>query len=146
MEQKVIPKLRKEKVLIVFKRAAFNFGIGRELYTSPFIWIPSSKGSKTNKFYVSNIDYNDKNEINKLTIVNKNTKSVVFTFDTDKSIENLNQSNTNEKQSIPTFTSIYKNTTKSDKCGADIEAKVANYSTNKFEKNYVGHARRGVNK
>ena len=26
-----------------FKRACFNWGIGRELYTSPFIWIPSSK-------------------------------------------------------------------------------------------------------
>lgn len=24
-----------------FKRACFNWGIGRELYTSPFIWIPS---------------------------------------------------------------------------------------------------------
>ena len=23
-----------------FKRACFNFGIGRELYTAPFIWIP----------------------------------------------------------------------------------------------------------
>ena len=28
-----------------FKRACFNLGIGRELYTSPFIWIPSSMGS-----------------------------------------------------------------------------------------------------
>ena len=26
-----------------FKRAGFNWGIGRELYTSPFIWIPSTK-------------------------------------------------------------------------------------------------------
>ena len=26
-----------------FKRACFNWGIGRELYTSPFIWIPSTK-------------------------------------------------------------------------------------------------------
>lgn len=26
-----------------FKRACFNWGIGRELYTSPFIWIPSDK-------------------------------------------------------------------------------------------------------
>jgi len=25
-----------------FKRACFNWGIGRELYTSPFIWIPAS--------------------------------------------------------------------------------------------------------
>ena len=26
-----------------FKRACFNWGIGRELYTSPFIWIPENK-------------------------------------------------------------------------------------------------------
>ena len=26
-----------------FKRACFNWGIGRELYTSPFIWIPEGK-------------------------------------------------------------------------------------------------------
>ena len=26
-----------------FKRACFNWAIGRELYTSPFIWIPSDK-------------------------------------------------------------------------------------------------------
>lgn len=37
-----------------FKRAGFNWGIGRELYTSPFIWIPAAKvelydtGRKTN--------------------------------------------------------------------------------------------------
>ena len=26
-----------------FKRACFNWGIGRELYTAPFIWIPAEK-------------------------------------------------------------------------------------------------------
>ena len=26
-----------------FKRACFNWGIGRELYTSPFIWVPAAK-------------------------------------------------------------------------------------------------------
>ena len=26
-----------------FKRSCFNWGIGRELYTAPFIWIPSDK-------------------------------------------------------------------------------------------------------
>jgi hypothetical protein len=26
-----------------FKRACFNWGIGRELYTAPFIWIPAGK-------------------------------------------------------------------------------------------------------
>lgn len=53
-----------------FKRACFNLGIGRELYTSPFIWIPASKGySKYEKFEVKSIGYNDEREINSLTIV-----------------------------------------------------------------------------
>lgn len=26
-----------------FKRACFNWGIGRELYTAPFVWIPANK-------------------------------------------------------------------------------------------------------
>ncbi len=29
-----------------FKRACFNWGIGRELYTAPFIWIPVCRGYK----------------------------------------------------------------------------------------------------
>lgn len=32
-----------------FKRACFNWGIGRELYTAPFVWVPSEgKDGKTN--------------------------------------------------------------------------------------------------
>ena len=37
-----------------FKRACFNWGIGRELYSAPFIWIPASKvqiQKKENRFY-----------------------------------------------------------------------------------------------
>ena len=30
-----------------FKRAGFNWGIGRELYTAPFIWIPASNADVT---------------------------------------------------------------------------------------------------
>lgn len=53
-----------------FKRACVNFGIGRELYTAPFIWIPSSKGyTKYEKFAVKEISYNDDREIDALTIV-----------------------------------------------------------------------------
>jgi purine-nucleoside phosphorylase len=39
-----------------FKRACVNWGIGRELYTSPFIWIPSvdSKGKDNYKGYTKN--------------------------------------------------------------------------------------------
>ena len=52
-----------------FKRACFNWGIGRELYTSPFIWIPKEKcnissnnGKLTCKdtFYVNAIEITNK--------------------------------------------------------------------------------------
>lgn len=49
-----------------FKRAGFNVGIGRELYTAPFIWI--NETNKYTKFHVSEIGYNDNREINKLVI------------------------------------------------------------------------------
>ena len=61
-----------------FKRACFNLGIGRELYTAPFIWIKlnssdiSKNNNKTNvktKFHVREIEYNGNKEINKLKIV-----------------------------------------------------------------------------
>jgi hypothetical protein len=52
-----------------FKRACFNWGIGRELYTAPFIWINADKLNLTEKngkkstydtFTVSKISYTDK--------------------------------------------------------------------------------------
>lgn len=60
-----------------FKRACFNWGIGRELYTAPFIWIPADKCTIENKngklvcydkFYVEKIAYNQKEEISGLSI------------------------------------------------------------------------------
>ena len=50
-----------------FKRACFNWGIGRELYSAPFIWVPASKAQIQKKgdrhycnerFCVSSIAYN----------------------------------------------------------------------------------------
>ena len=75
-----------------FKRAGFNVGIGRELYTAPFIWVPADKiaiSKKTDytgkerlytndKFEVSEIGYDENGEINKLKIVNEKTKAVVY--------------------------------------------------------------------
>lgn len=58
-----------------FKRAGFNWGIGRELYTAPFIWVKTdkddldSRGKIKTKFYVREIDYNESNEIKHLVIV-----------------------------------------------------------------------------
>ena len=48
-----------------FKRACFNWGIGRELYTAPFIWIPADKCNINNgKCY-------DNFEVEKVIIENK---------------------------------------------------------------------------
>lgn len=64
-----------------FKRACVSVGIGRELYTAPFIWVPASKTkiySKDEKyatkdrFKVSDISYSESREIDGLTIVNQN--------------------------------------------------------------------------
>lgn len=66
-----------------FKRAGFKWGIGRELYTAPFIWISSDKynlknGKCYDKFVVKEIGYNEKGEINNLIILNETTGNVVF--------------------------------------------------------------------
>lgn len=72
-----------------FKRACFNWGIGRELYTAPFIWIDADKceikkgqnGKLTcyDKFEVSSIScYGGK--ISQLEIVNKSKKLVAFSM------------------------------------------------------------------
>ena len=62
-----------------FKRACVSVGIGRELYTAPFIWVPAmnanilKKGERyvtTDSFYVRSIAYNDQREITALVIEN----------------------------------------------------------------------------
>ncbi len=75
-----------------FKRACFNWGIGRELYTSPFIWVKkddcnmySIKGNNgkdiwkcNDKFEVEKIAYDENKNITGLSIKNNNTKKRVF--------------------------------------------------------------------
>lgn len=65
-----------------FKRACFNWGIGRELYTSPFIWVSDTSYIKTKKdkrtgqektvvyerFYVKSIETSDDKVITSLEI------------------------------------------------------------------------------
>lgn len=61
-----------------FKRACFNWGVGRELYTAPFIWISAARvkiemrGDKffcNERFKVREIGYSTEREINHLAIV-----------------------------------------------------------------------------
>lgn len=72
-----------------FKRACFNWGIGRELYTSPFIWIPADKVNISNNngkpktydtFSVEKIAYDEKHRISGLAIWNNKTNKRVFVW------------------------------------------------------------------
>ncbi len=61
-----------------FKRACFSWGIGRELYTTPFLWFPAEKCKITNekcydRFIVEEIEYDEKRSISYLVIRNKTT-------------------------------------------------------------------------
>lgn len=66
------------------KRAGFCWGIGTELYSAPYIWIPYELLQRTNgnkvydRFYVKSIGYDDNENISSLQIVN-DIGAVVFT-------------------------------------------------------------------
>lgn len=88
-----------------FKRACFNWGIGRELYTAPFIWVRAEdcekleKDDKSNrwkcndKFEVASIGIENKKIVG-LTIINSKTRKVVFSLGYDQN---------GNRQGIPSF-------------------------------------------
>ena len=68
-----------------FKRACFNWGIGRELYTAPHIWIPAAKAGickqggrfcSSERFSVAPISYNSDREISGLSIADGSGRTV----------------------------------------------------------------------
>ena len=70
-----------------FKRAGVNWGIGRELYTAPFIWVSGDPDKlKWERFNVKAIGYDKNRCINALTIVDKRNK-VVFQMGKIEEIE-----------------------------------------------------------
>lgn len=83
-----------------FKRACFNWGIGRELYTAPFIWVSANDVNLTQKngkwttydrFSVEDISYKDKKIVG-IKIRNDNRKHTVYTFGYfNKEIDNLSK-------------------------------------------------------
>lgn len=119
-----------------FKRAGFNFGIGVELYTSPFIWITPRADMKpyntkdlnnepANEFYlykqnayttktifkVNKIGYNDNREINRLEIVD-NKGNIRFSLlpgeEENKILELMNKINELASETNTDFEDIRK--------------------------------------
>lgn len=81
-----------------FKRACFNWGLGRELYTAPFIWIPAGmadiqkKGRDGEQRYYTNdrfslqsISYNEERAIDSIVVVNSRGQTV-YSMDAGKGI------------------------------------------------------------
>lgn len=77
----------KSKASDSFKRAATNFGLGRCLYTAPFVWIttkdkngkPTGEDKRTCRYSVKVIAYKN-HKISQLVIINDKTKQVVFSY------------------------------------------------------------------
>ena len=81
-----------------FKRACFNLGIGRELYSAPFIWVSAEKINLTNekgkwmvkdRFTLSSISYDEHSCIVALEICNGRNE-VVYSYGNRYTIENTN--------------------------------------------------------
>lgn len=81
-----------------FKRACVNWGIGRELYTAPTIFVPleeakAKDGKCYTRFQVTEIGYDDDGKINALTIArlgfNGNIEATVYSFGNTEAIKDL---------------------------------------------------------
>lgn len=69
-----------------FKRACFNWGIGRELYTAPFIYIKAAPGEDLKKFKmkVKHIGYDEKGNITELIIEDNKGKVRYQNYDREE--------------------------------------------------------------
>lgn len=80
-----------------FKRACFNWGIGRELYTAPPFWIPASqlKDGKKDRFRVMDISYSGRS-IASVTVKNTST-GLEYSFKTQGVVKEPEQVDTFEE-------------------------------------------------
>jgi hypothetical protein len=89
----------KSKASDSFKRAATNFGLGRCLYSAPFVWVvtKTKEGvltgeTKKDRYVVDEIDYTD-HKITKLVIKNEKTHKVVFSMGSSQKVSTNGENN-----------------------------------------------------
>ena len=116
-----------------FKRACFNWGIGRELYTAPFIWVSADKckidpkgGGKFttyDKFEVDAISYDKNRNVESLKIKNAKTGAVVYS----KGTSGANKATSQPSKSKNSTTGSDKKQTpkKDDKSGLTLDERTA---------------------
>ena len=110
-----------------FKRAGFKWGIGRELYSAPFVFVPAGKcnienGKCYDSFDVADIGYDANNKICHLRIEIKG--QTVFNWTGDNPPEEKPAKGFEQKPFVPTCAD----------CGAEISEKVHDFSVKKFKK------------
>ena len=127
-----------------FKRAGFNWNIGRELYTAPFVWIVNSgevQKSTNGKLYVNGsfsvkeIGYDEDRNINHLVIAD-GKGNVKFDYKTPQAPPRAEK-----PKAMPQVVKAPKEPAQAtegsltcNECGVEITGKVADYSTEKFGK------------
>jgi len=87
-----------------FKRAGFAWGIGRELYTAPFIWVKESeKNTSRGRYSVKSITYTSTKpyEIKTLEIANESGE-IVYSYGLRKTYQET-QDKPNYKQKLKDF-------------------------------------------
>lgn len=106
-----------------FKRACTNWGLGRELYTAPFIWIPAKdanvqqkngKWTTYEKFSVTKMDIVD-GKIVALNIASDKTGKIVYSFGYTRNVANEGDAEQEQKPNIEALKSLL------DKSGIRME-------------------------
>lgn len=117
-----------------FKRACFNWGIGRELYTSPFIWVNASDCNMEkyinngkavyrckDKFEVSKIEYDNAKNIIGLSIKNSTLDRIAFTLGA-RNTERATVENNQPKSNI------------CSSCNKEVNENVVKFSNQKYNR------------
>lgn len=90
-----------------FKRACVNWGIGRELYSAPKIFLyGDSEKLKSNNYSVKEIEYDEAKNISKLIIIDKENK-VVFEYPKNKKVTEVTTKNEIRKITKTQITKIH---------------------------------------
>ena len=126
-----------------FKRACFNWGIGRELYTAPFLWVANANIFSINvngkqvykcndRFEVESIEYDDNKNIKSIVINNVTQKNQAYPttkgkyVSNDHGSSNQDNSNSSEQDNPKTY--------KCKMCGTEVTEKIARFSYGKYTK------------
>jgi hypothetical protein len=136
-----------------FKRAGFNVGIGRELYTSPFIWVSLQQGEFFDSkgkvslnprvhFKVKSIGYSKNKEIDKLEIED-NHHVVRYSLGRPSISGNTSMPNNNQNNKKTEQNNSQIKTLTCEKCGADIGLNVYDYSFKKYSKHLCMNCQKG---